>query len=170
MFTAEWLVVEEAYYLRMFLRLSRIIPHFTTLQKFTVRITDIIHSGKDNFFFFHSPYNCQTNIPWNRLICIQANPRITVLLKYIIQHCMEKISTLSLRILILGYFHLDYGLFMLDNGFVILANGLLRLDKGFFIRNVGFVIFLMEFFGPNPFIPGLFVPVILLVLDVMLWP
>jgi hypothetical protein len=83
---------------------------------------------------------------------------------------MEKISTLSLRILILGYFHLDYGLFMLDNGFVILANGLLRLDKGFFIRNVGFVIFLMEFFGLNPFIPGLFVPVILLVLDVMLWP
>jgi hypothetical protein len=59
---------------------------------------------------------------------------------------------------------------MLDKGFVILANGLLRLDKGFFIRKVGFVIFLMEFFGPNPVIPGLFVPVILLVLDVMLWP
>ena len=77
MFTAEWLVVEEAYYLRMFLKLSRIIPHFTTLQKFTDRITGTIHSGKDNFFFFHSPYNnCQTNIPWNRLIWIQANPRI----------------------------------------------------------------------------------------------
>ena len=76
MFTAEWLVVEEAYYLRMFLKLSRIIPHFTTLQKFTDRITGTIHSGKDNFFF-HSPYNnCQTNIPWNRLIWIQANPRI----------------------------------------------------------------------------------------------
>ena len=75
MFTAEWLVVEEAYYLRMFLKLSRIIPHFTTLQKFTDRITGTIHSGKDNFFFFHSPYNnCQTNIPWNRLIWIQANP------------------------------------------------------------------------------------------------
>jgi hypothetical protein len=75
MFT-EWLV--EAYYLRMFLNLSR-IPHFTTLQKFTDRITGTIHSGKDNFFFFHSPYNnCQTNIPWNRLIWIQANPRITV--------------------------------------------------------------------------------------------
>jgi hypothetical protein len=83
---------------------------------------------------------------------------------------MKKISTLSLRTLNLGYSHLDYGLFMLDNGFVILANGLLRLDKGFFIRKVGFVIFLMEFFGPNPVIPGLFVPVILLVLDVMLWP
>jgi hypothetical protein len=37
MFT-EWLLV-EAYYLRMFLNLSRIIPHFTTLQKFTDRIT-----------------------------------------------------------------------------------------------------------------------------------
>lgn len=75
MFTAEWLVVEEAYYLRMFLKLSRIIPHFTTLQKFTDRITGIIHSGKDNYFFFHSPYNnCQTNIAWNRLIWIQANP------------------------------------------------------------------------------------------------
>ena len=40
MFTAEWLV--EAYYLRMFLKLSRIIPHFTTLQKFTDRITGTI--------------------------------------------------------------------------------------------------------------------------------
>ncbi|HET7284902.1 MAG TPA: hypothetical protein VFI70_09475 [Nitrososphaeraceae archaeon] len=77
--TAEWLVVEDAYYLRMVLNLSRIIPHFTTLQKFTDRITGIIHSGKDNFFF-HSHYNnCQTNIPWNRLIWIQANPCITVL-------------------------------------------------------------------------------------------
>jgi hypothetical protein len=66
--------------------------------------------------------------------------------------------------------HSDYGFFILDKGFVMLTNGLLRLDKGFFIRSVGFVIFLMEFFGPNPVIPGLFVPVILLVLDVMLWP
>jgi hypothetical protein len=39
MFTAEWLV--EAYYLRMFLNLSR-IPHFTTLQKLTDRITGTI--------------------------------------------------------------------------------------------------------------------------------
>jgi hypothetical protein len=38
MFT-EWLA--EAYYLRMFLRLSR-IPHFTTLQKFTDKITGTI--------------------------------------------------------------------------------------------------------------------------------
>jgi hypothetical protein len=36
MFT-EWLV--EAYYLRLFLGLSR-IPHFTTLQKFTDRISN----------------------------------------------------------------------------------------------------------------------------------
>ena len=34
---SEWLV-EEAYYLRTFLRLSH-IPHFTTLQKFTERIS-----------------------------------------------------------------------------------------------------------------------------------
>jgi hypothetical protein len=40
MFT-EWSLV-EAYYLRMFLNLSRIIPHFTTLQKFTDRITGTI--------------------------------------------------------------------------------------------------------------------------------
>jgi hypothetical protein len=40
MFT-EWLLV-EAYYLRMFLNLSRIIPHLTTLQKFTDRITGTI--------------------------------------------------------------------------------------------------------------------------------
>ena len=33
----EWLV--EAYYLRLFLRLSR-IPHFTTLQKFADRINN----------------------------------------------------------------------------------------------------------------------------------
>ena len=73
MFT-EWLV--EAYYLRMFLNLSR-IPHFTTLQKFTDRI-DRYHSGKYNFFF-HSPYNYQTDILWNRLIWIQAKPCTTVL-------------------------------------------------------------------------------------------
>jgi hypothetical protein len=35
----EWLV--EAYYLRIFLQLSR-IPHFTTLQKFTERISGIL--------------------------------------------------------------------------------------------------------------------------------
>ena len=34
---SEWLV-EEAYYLRTFLRLSH-VPHFTTLQKFTERIS-----------------------------------------------------------------------------------------------------------------------------------
>jgi len=35
MFAADWLV--EAYYLRLFLQLSK-IPHYTTLQKFTDRI------------------------------------------------------------------------------------------------------------------------------------
>jgi len=35
----EWLV--EAYYLRLFLGLSR-IPHFTTLQKFTDRINNAL--------------------------------------------------------------------------------------------------------------------------------
>jgi hypothetical protein len=35
----EWLV--EAYYLRLFLQLSR-IPHFTTLQKFTDRISNVL--------------------------------------------------------------------------------------------------------------------------------
>ena len=38
MFT-DWLV--EAYYLRLFLKLSR-IPHYTTLQKFTDRINIVL--------------------------------------------------------------------------------------------------------------------------------
>ena len=60
---------------------------------------------------------------------------------------------------------------LLANGFFILANGLLKLDKGFFfIRNMGFVMFLMEFPGLNPVIPVVFVWVTLLVLDVMLLP
>ena len=59
---------------------------------------------------------------------------------------------------------------LLANGFFMLANGLLKLDKGFFfIRNMGFVMFLMEFPGLNPVIPVVFVWVTLLVLDVMLW-
>lgn len=40
----------------------------------------------------------------------------------------------------------------------MLASGLLKLDNGFFfIRNIGFVIFLIEFSCPKPVIPGLFV-------------
>ena len=55
------------------------------------------------------------------------------------------------------------------NGFVMLAKGLLKLARGFFfIRNIGFVIFLIEFSAPKPVTPVLFVPVMLLVLDVIL--
>ena len=43
----DWLV--EAYYLRLFLQLSK-IPHYTTLQKFTDRI-NIILLWKDNLIF-----------------------------------------------------------------------------------------------------------------------
>ena len=39
----EWLI--EAYYLRLFLGLSR-IPHFTTLQKFTERINNALLEKK----------------------------------------------------------------------------------------------------------------------------
>jgi hypothetical protein len=46
MFT-EWLV--EAHYLRMFLQISR-IPHFTTLQKFTDRITGTVLQGMISSF------------------------------------------------------------------------------------------------------------------------
>ena len=46
----DWLV--EAYYLRLFLQLSR-IPHFTTLQKFADRIS-IVHCLERNFL--HSSY------------------------------------------------------------------------------------------------------------------
>ncbi len=45
MFT-EWLV--EAYYLRLFLGLSR-IPHFTTLQKFTDRISNSLLKDNSSF-------------------------------------------------------------------------------------------------------------------------
>ena len=37
----DWLV-EEAYYLKIVLQLSQHIPHFTTLQKFTERITGTV--------------------------------------------------------------------------------------------------------------------------------
>jgi len=77
MFTAEWLV--EAYYLRMFLKLSRIIPHFTTLQKFTDRITGTISRKNDHLFHYSSSCQCKEDILWNRHIWIQVYPLITVL-------------------------------------------------------------------------------------------
>ena len=57
---AEWLV--EAYYLRLFLQLSR-IPHYTTLQKFTDRI-NIMMLGKiiSSFILFTSTRHIFTGI------------------------------------------------------------------------------------------------------------
>jgi|SRR5215203_1992557 len=43
----DWLV--EAYYLRLFLQLSR-IPHYTTLQKFTDRINIVLLERIDSSF------------------------------------------------------------------------------------------------------------------------
>ena len=59
MFT-NWLV--EAYYLRLFLQLSR-IPHYTTLQKFTVTI-NIIMLGKilSSFILFTGTRHIFTGI------------------------------------------------------------------------------------------------------------
>ena len=78
MFT-EWLVV-EAYYLRMFLELSR-IPHFTTLQKFTDRITGTILERIIiiSSFILLTTTSKQIFFGINRLIRIQTNPCITVL-------------------------------------------------------------------------------------------
>ena len=57
---ADWLV--EAYYLRLFLQLSR-IPHYTTLQKFTDRI-NIIMLGKivSSFIIFTGTRHTFTGI------------------------------------------------------------------------------------------------------------
>ena len=59
MFT-DWLV--EAYYLRLFLQLSR-IPHFTTLQKFTDRI-NVVMLGKiiSSFILFTGTRHIFTGI------------------------------------------------------------------------------------------------------------
>ena len=70
---SEWLV--EAYYLRTFLQLSH-LPHFTTLQKFTERISGTY--SKDNFII-HNSYKNRTTIRWNRFVWIQSNPRFSVL-------------------------------------------------------------------------------------------
>ena len=65
---SEWLV--EAYYLRTFLQLSH-IPHFTTLQKFTERISG--NSTRKVNFIIHNSYKNRTTIRWNRFVWIQRN-------------------------------------------------------------------------------------------------
>jgi hypothetical protein len=75
MFT-EWLIV-EAHYLRMFINLSR-IPHFTTLQKFTDRITGTILERIISSFILLTSIK-QIFFGINRLIRIQAKSCITVL-------------------------------------------------------------------------------------------
>jgi hypothetical protein len=58
---SEWLV--EAYYLRTFLQLSH-IPHFTTLQKFTERISGtLLEKIISSFTILKN----RTTIRWNRL-------------------------------------------------------------------------------------------------------
>ena len=66
----DWLV--EAYYLRIVLQLSR-IPHFTTLQKFTERISGtILEKIISSFIIF-----TRTTIRWNRFVWVQSNSRFT---------------------------------------------------------------------------------------------
>ena len=74
----DWLV-EEAYYLRM--NRSPVItytPHFTTLQKFTERITGTV-LGKDNFIIHNSYKDRTTIIHWDRFIWVQSNSCFTIL-------------------------------------------------------------------------------------------
>ena len=71
---SEWLV-EEAYYLRTFLRLSH-IPHFTTLQKFTERISGTLLEKVMSSFIILTK---MTTIRWNRFIWIQSNLHFSVL-------------------------------------------------------------------------------------------
>ena len=72
---SEWLV-EEAYYLRTFLQLSH-IPHFTTLQKFTERISGtLLEKVMSSFIILTKD---RTTIRWNRFVWIQSNPCFSVL-------------------------------------------------------------------------------------------
>ena len=64
---SEWLV--EAYYLRTVLQLSH-IPHFTTLHKFTERISGTLLE-KINFII-HNSYKNETSIRWNRFVWAKA--------------------------------------------------------------------------------------------------
>jgi hypothetical protein len=77
----EWLV--EAHYLRTFLKLSR-IPHFTTLQKFTDRITGTILERIIiiiiSSFILLTTTSKQIFFGINRLICIQTKPCIITVL------------------------------------------------------------------------------------------
>ena len=69
--------IVEAYYLRTFLRLSH-IPHFTTLQKFTERISGTLLEKIISSFTILT-YKNRTTICWNRFIWIQSNPCFSVL-------------------------------------------------------------------------------------------
>jgi hypothetical protein len=62
----DWLV-EEAYYLRIALRLSY-IPHYTTLQNFAARINGTILAKKDNFLVYIVTEIYQQTIHRHRLI------------------------------------------------------------------------------------------------------
>jgi hypothetical protein len=68
----DWLV-EEAYYLRIALRLSQYIPHYTTLQKFAARINDTILAKKDNFLVYIVTELYQQTIHRDRLIHQDSN-------------------------------------------------------------------------------------------------
>jgi hypothetical protein len=71
---SEWLA-EEADYLRTFLQLSH-IPHFTTLQKFTERISGTLLEKVVSSFIILKD---RTTIHWDRFIWIQSNLHFTVL-------------------------------------------------------------------------------------------
>ena len=62
----DWLV--EAYYLRISLRLSYILPHYTTLQKFTKRKNKWYYIGQDNFLVYivTDLYQQTIHIPVNK--------------------------------------------------------------------------------------------------------
>ena len=74
MFT-DWLV--EAYYLRLFLQLSK-IPHYTTLQKFTDRI-NVVMLGKiiSSFILFTGTRHIFTSIDSTRFKIIHASEYYT---------------------------------------------------------------------------------------------
>ena len=89
MFT-DWLV--KAYYLRLFLQLSK-IPHYTTLQKFTDRIN--IMERKDNLIFYPL-YRYKTHIYGYRFDWIQNNTCIRVYTSSIAKLRMKKYAKLSI--------------------------------------------------------------------------
>ena len=73
----DWLV--EAYYLRTFLQLSQHVPHFTTLQKFTERITGTVLERIISSFIIVTKIGQLLFIGIDSFLWVQSNSCFTIL-------------------------------------------------------------------------------------------